>query len=102
MLLKLLAEESYIEIYEASYFAGQKYVLFESNEFLTEFNDRASSFKVRTRFRIFVLSFIKVLSFPIVFKKIEVIFFEKRCHHFVPNYYFCAFSENSQFSIGRK
>lgn len=54
---EVIAEESYIEIYEASYFSGQKYVLFESKEFLDEFNDKASSFKVRNGFRIFVLSF---------------------------------------------
>ena len=53
---EVIAEESYIEIYEASYFSGEKYVLFESNEFLDEFNDKASSFKVRSRVRIFVLS----------------------------------------------
>ena len=54
--IEVIAEESYNEIYEASNYGGQKYVLSESSEFLDEFNDRASSFKVTNLYCIFCMN----------------------------------------------
>ena len=49
-IFAVVAQESYLEIYEHPNYGGQKYVLHESTDFLGEFNDKASSFKVRIYF----------------------------------------------------
>ena len=49
----VIADQSYIELYEEANFGGKQYVLYESDDDLSgAFNDRASSFKVRNQSRI--------------------------------------------------
>ena len=45
----VIAEQSYIELYDEPNFGGDKYVLHGSDDYLSAFNDRASSFKVRNK-----------------------------------------------------
>ena len=46
----VMAEQSYIELYDETNFEGNRYVLYESADNLAgAFNDRGSSFKVRNQ-----------------------------------------------------
>ena len=46
-IFTLVAQESFIELYEHQNYGGEKVVLYETNGYLEQFNDKVSSFKVR-------------------------------------------------------
>ena len=46
-VIQVMAEESYLELYDEVNYGGEKYVVRETDNDLNPFSDKASSFKVR-------------------------------------------------------